>query len=69
MAVNPNFTLAFSLICATLHAVDNYVSSAGACSRFSFLGLAVRPMLGLFGQKHLLQNQAFMKCKFVNPLL
>jgi hypothetical protein len=36
MAVNPKFTLEFSLIGATFCGVDNYVSSAGACSRFFF---------------------------------
>jgi hypothetical protein len=66
MAVNPNFTLEFSLIGAVLYDVDNNVSSAGACSRFSFLRLAVRLMLR---QEHLLQNQVFMKCKFASPFL
>src|SRR5216683_2710599 len=36
MTVNPNLPLDFLLICDILNVVDNYVSTAGACSRFSF---------------------------------
>src|SRR4029077_12156156 len=68
-AVKPKFTLDSLLIPVIMFAVDNYVWECGSLLPLLFFGAGCSAYASLVRPKHLLQNQVFMKCKFVSPFL